>query len=249
MIDIIGNIKIDETKPERVKMLIACIRSYAFLKDTGCTINIALHDASKGLHYIVEKEINDLRFEQSTIGGLSFSSQYGGLYIRLIFNRQNHFVLNFMEDQFMMLDNPNVLMHLIGFMKQYKVDVCKASFYQVEQNSRAGINYIADVPGLAMAYKNNPANHTAYCRYYGDRYYIGVNFLTTRQFALSFWNRQLGPRPHPYELPAYDPAWEHVAAIPGIELQAAIDDDHGEPGSCLLHRPDAKKFWDIYNTL
>lgn len=253
MIEIIGNIKVDESKPERVKQLIACIRSYSFL-GKGAIFVLYMEDATVSFRKRIEAEAKNCGFLFSYVfnGGDSYK-QYG-VGMRSLINfiedyRKSDFVINFMEDQFMMLDNANTLMHLIGFMKQYKADVCKASFFQVEQNSIGGIKPIADVPGLGIVYENAEANHVAYCSHYKDRYFIGVNFLTTREFALKFWNRELGPRPHPYEVGVWSVDWQHRCVIPHIELQGAIDDCHGEPGTSLLQRQDAKKFWDIYNTI
>lgn len=251
MIDIIGNIKIDENNPQRVKQLIACIRSYAFMADQSSFV-LFLEDASGDFRLRIADEIQKCGFcFWDVFNGDNTAKQYGKAYIPLIEHasrfKKNDFVLNFMEDHFCMLDNPQLLMHLLGFMKQYKADVCKASFHHVEQNSIGGIKPISDIPGLGIAFENDQANHTAYCSHYADRYYIGVNFLTTREFALKFWNRQLGPRPHPYEIGNYDPSWQHRCAIPHFEFLTAIEDGHGESGSNLLQRPDAKKFLDIYN--
>lgn len=253
MIDIIGNIKLDESKPERIDQLIACITSYTFLGPYNANLYVRINLPSPQLAEQISKWNGGLksigRNWKMTIG--NDATDYGPAYVDMmkLMENPNPFVLNFMEDQFMMLDNPNTLMHLIGFMKQYKADVCKASFHQVEQNSIGGITPIADVPGLAMVFDNRPANHVAYCSHYQDRYYIGCNFLTTREFALKFWGRPLGPKPHPYEISEWEAAWQHRCVIPHFEIQAAIDDDHGEPNSCLLKRPDAKKFWDMYNLI
>lgn len=91
-----------------------------------------------------------------------------------------------------------------------------------------------------MVYENSMENYTDYQKYYKSRYYIGVNFITTRKFAERFWNRDCGPRPHEYEVCFYDKEWLHNVMIPSFELMAAVDDPHGEDGSHLLARREDK---------
>ena len=37
--------------------------------------------------------------------------------------------------------------------------------------------------------------------------------------------------------------------IPNVEIFCNIEDNHGESSTCLLERPNEKKFWEIYNNI
>jgi hypothetical protein len=252
MIDIIANIKIDESKPERITGLIACIRSLAFLKDEAKFI-FNLQQPSKEIFDMIDAELqalnkNNLLFTFS--GGLfsmSGDNDYGTNYMFLLNKCESPYVLNFIEDHFCMIDQVETMRGILDLMKQHKVDICKASFFQVEQNSSRNLRMLAETPA-AKIFLNNQQNFDWYQHYYGNRFYIGVNFITTREFALKFWNRSLGPRPHEYEMPNYSQEWEHICMIPNIPILESIDDDHGEPGTALLNKanPDSR-FVKIYN--
>ena len=117
-------------------------------------------------------------------------------------------------------------------------------------NIRAG-ELVYDI-NYGLIYVNNKTNYNLYQKYYGSRYYIGVNFITTLSFANIFWNRMHTfknlTRPHEWEISKYDANLECITMIPNIEIQCAIDDNHGEKGTCLLERKE-DKFWNIYNAL
>lgn len=236
MIAIVGNIKVDESKPERIKYLIACIRSYLFLKD-HCKFVLALHGNSEELYDIIHNELRP--FNHRLVEFSDKSESYGHEYIYLL-NRcaDCNFVINFMEDQFMVCDDTNQIMNLLSNMDFFGVDVCKASFFKVEQNSIAGLKQ--------SIFENNLSFHTQYQKHYGTRYYIGVNFITTLEFAKKFWNRDLGKRPHEYEIAKYDEKWFHTVMFPIFPVMETIDDDHGEPGTALLNRSDCEKWNKIW---
>ena len=93
------------------------------------------------------------------------------------------------------------------------------------------------------------SNFNQYQKYYGSRYYLGTNFITTLWFANKFWNRKFNSnRPHEWEIAKFSKEFEHIAMIPEIEIMASICDSHGEIGTSLLERKE-HKFWNIYNTL
>lgn len=252
MITIIGNIKVDESKPERIKYLLACIRSYQFLKE-DCKFVLSLHNPSASLYSQVLNEVR--KFEKNYILISQDSTDYGTTYTQLINNFcDTEFVINFMEDQFMLLDDKSQLVNLLEAMKRYHIEVCKATFFDVEHNS---IRSIRDNPSLVKtelvlpvgyAYHNDKWFHLEYQKHYGSRYYIGCNFITTKEFALKFWNRQLGKRPHPYEVSRYEKEWDHWVIFPNFEIQCAIDDNHGEDETCLLER-DCDKWNRIWNEI
>lgn len=254
MISVIGNIKVDETKPERVSYLLATIRSYAFLQDWA-EIILLLQSPSDDLYNLVLPELErtscSWRLYSTTIDAEFDNLSYGQQYCKLLDKAEYDHVLNFMEDQFMVLNEPLRLISLIAKMEQDNVDVCKSSFHKVEMNSARGLRAIprdSISESVGISFANDANNFDQYQKYYGKRYYIGVNFLTTKRFAYKFWNRNQGCRPHEYEIGSFSAQWMHVSMIPGIgfELQAPIDDDHGEEGTCMLKR-DHTKFWQLYN--
>lgn len=242
MISIVGNIKVDETKPERIKYLIACIRSYGFLKD-HCQFILNLESPSDQLWKIVGQEI--LQYSNK-VYCKTRNQPYGKTYVDLLKLCKYDTVINFMEDHFMVCDDIEYIEHIQRTMRVWQVDVCKSSFWDVEQNSCDKLDWLSSDNHGELIFVNNLTNFTAYQRYYKSRFYIGCNFITTREFANRFWNRDLGQRPHRHEIGRFDPKWIHVAMIPGFELQAAIDDDHGEPGTCLLKRSNCEKWNEIW---
>lgn len=245
MIAIVGYLKIDESKLERIKYLIACIRSYLFLKDHCCEFIIGLDSPSEDLRSLVYQEL--IPFSGKLICFDEPPQSYGQGYCNLLRWTKSEYVLNFMEDQFMVCDSDKKIQDTISIMKEYGVDICKASFWQVERNSisRVETKYQLSLGG-EFVFVNGFSNFKLYQQYYKSRYYIGCNFLTTRRVAFKFWNRSLGYRPHRYEVANFDSKWSHIAMVPGIELQAAIDDDHGEPDTCLLKRIDCKKWNEVW---
>lgn len=250
MFDIVGNIKVDESKPERIAYLLSCIRSYQFLKQhAGFYLN--LDNPSAILYGLVRTELERSGF--TYVLTTSKHSCYGETYSYLLAGITNdfsdkqpglryedmHFVINFMEDQFMLTDDFDQLIYTLNTMKKHSVDICISGFWQVEQNSAQGLEEFITTPA-GIIYENTMENYTAYRRFYGSKYYIGVNFITTHEFAKKFWARDLGPRPHEYEVSFYDKDMLHTVMVPRMEIQVAIDDDHGAEASCMLKRNEPK---------
>lgn len=248
MIAIVGNLKIDESKPDRIKYLITCIRSYRFLRGE-CRFVLGLDTCSDSLFDLVKKEL--LYFDDRTYlcrwTGNS-GADYGGNYVALLrtYCKQCDYVINFMEDHFMVLDDIKILRGLIDTAEVEGVDIIKSSFFQVEKNSSRDRTIGIDYPHYGFVYSNTKFSFEQYCKHYGSRYYIGVNFITPKSFADFFWDRSLGKRPHEYEVAKFSNDWVHRVMIPHIELQCAIDDDHGEPNTCLLKRSDCEKWNQIW---
>lgn len=231
MLDICGNIKITDDK--RFAYLIYCIRSYAFLKD-HCKFLLSIDGISEAQRAIVKKELSI--YDYVLMRGLTKS--YGENYCELLKEGDNPFVINFMEDQFMLSNDSICILNTLKTMRHFNVSVCKSSFFNIEQNSIKTVDGIKNTYGFI--YDNHEYNFMEYKKYYGERYYLGVNFITTRDFALKFWNRDLGNRPHAYEVVDFSKEWEHRCMIPNKEIQCAIDDSHGEPGTALIERNEQK---------
>ncbi len=175
----------------------------------------------------------------------SGDEDYGTVYCQLLEYCTDAFVLNLMEDHFCVMDSVEDMEDILNTMKAEKIDVLKATFHKIEQNSMDNIAGINATGGLC--FNNNEFNFRMYNVHYGKRYYIGCNFITTKSFAHKFWNRKLGQRPHGYEIVDYSFDWEHRVMIPAKEVLASIDDAHGEAGTDLLSR-DNEKFKKIYDS-
>jgi hypothetical protein len=171
---------------------------------------------------------------------------YGEKYIEVLNYSDTPYILNFMEDHFCVLDDKRIMEKLLWNMREYKADVCRSTFFQIELNSIKTIKPLYE-DDICFIYRNTEENFNEYKKYYGSRYYIGCNFITTRDFALRFWGRP-GQRPHDYEIKDYSKEWGHTIMIPKVEILAPIDDDHGEDGSCLLKRNEPK-FRRIYDSV
>jgi len=260
MIDVIGHIKIQEQYPERVKALIACIRSIMTLKD-HCHFILNLESPSQKLQDMVKAELeffgSDPRngmphFELTTS---KTGESYGRIYCGLLAKTDNKICCNFIEDTFLVIDRWEEFMEIIATMQAYNVDVVHSSFHQIEKNSSRTIQMIkrgdvAQKHSGDVIFLHGQENHTEYCKFYEVRNHLGVNWITTKLFAFKFWNRHYEPkgdsRPHLWEEKYYKEEFKHIAMIPAKEIFASIDDDHGEVGTSLLKRQD-KKFWEIYN--
>jgi hypothetical protein len=247
MTGIVGNIKIDETKPERVLYLLACIRSYAFLKDV-CGFYLNLENPSSELFHLVTTELKKCGFKYVLTTGIF--NNYGEAYCFLLRGikdkltevngiPQPGLIFNFMEDQFLLMNSVEEVAEIENTMLRYKIDVCMCGFNAVEKNSAQGLTHYSVTPA-GIVYTNQIECYTEFCKFYGARYYLGVNFITTISFAIKFWSRDCGPRPHEYEISFYDANFLHNVLIPKKEIQVAIDDDHGADNSCLLKRKEEK---------
>src|SRR5438552_3830263 len=142
MLDIIGLIKVDETKPERINYLIACIRSYAFLQPY-CRFVLTLENPSDELYELVGEELKSCDYDYD-LYDIKKVVNYGKIYCKLISEGRNNYIINFMEDQFMLINDKNQLLSVLETMDQYMVEVCKCSFLKIEQNSSRGIKFMGE---------------------------------------------------------------------------------------------------------
>jgi len=236
MLDIIGHIKIDESKSERVKYFLSSLRScYEYTK--FCKIILSLDTPSETLWNTVLSELETSNCNFELHKNINLGS-YGETYMNLLTKSVKPFILNFIEDHFCLINN-KIFYELLKNMEILNIDVCKSTFFQIEQNSAKHMHFFKE-DNYGKYYINNLKTHNEYQKFYGTRYYIGVNFITKREFALKFWNRKLGMRPHGYEVSSYEKEYEHNCMIPNIEIQSSIDDDHGESNTCLLNRNELK---------
>lgn len=239
MISIVGNIKINDL--QRLKYLKATLWSFELLKEYQLLLNIDCDCIT----------LDEITIEVEKIGFKNYqlrneSGNYGEIYCKILDLVSSDYVINFFEDHYLLLDDKNQLESILMDMKINKVDVCKSSFWQIEQNSKTTIYKIQKENCIFI---NDLSNFNQYQKYYGSRYYLGTNFITTLWFAKRFWCRKFNSkRPHEWEIAKFSKEFEHIAMIPDIEIMASIDDSHGEIGTSLLERKE-DKFWNIYNNL
>ena len=239
MISIVGNIKINDL--QRLKYLKATLWSFELLKEYQLLLNIDCDCIT----------LDEITIEVEKIGFKNYqlrneSGNYGEIYCKLLDLVNSDYVINFFEDHFLLLDDKKQLESILMDMKINKVDVCKSSFWQIEQNSKTTIYKIQKENCIFI---NDLSNFNQYQKYYGSRYYLGTNFITTLWFAKRFWCRKFNSkRPHEWEIAKFSKEFEHIAMIPEIEIMASICDSHGEIGTSLLERKE-HKFWNIYNNL
>lgn len=239
MISIVGNIKINDL--QRLKYLKATLWSFELLKEYQLLLNI---DCDCITLDEITVEVEKIGFKNYQLS--NESGNYGEIYCKLLYLVKSDYVINFFEDHFLLLDDKKQLESILMDMKINKVDVCKSSFWQIEQNSKTTIYKIQKENCIFI---NDLSNFNQYQKYYGSRYYLGTNFITTLEFAKRFWNRKFNSnRPHEWEIAKFSKEFEYICMLPDIEIMCAIDDEHGEIGTSLLERKEYK-FWNIYNNL
>jgi len=198
------------------------------------------------------------RYKEAAIRSLDFldtdiqifdgdTPDYGAKQVELVRKAKGDFILNFIEDAFMVEDDKSHVYAMLQEMHRYGCRVMRASFHDIEQRSASSVRSKV-VTENGLWFDNDQKNFSLFQQAYGVRYYIGVNMITTKDFALRFWNRKMGYRPHPYEVAKYSDTWHHKVYIPGRELLASIDDSHGESSTSLVERKEPK-FERIYDTL
>ncbi|MDD5358387.1 MAG: hypothetical protein PHX80_04520 [Candidatus Nanoarchaeia archaeon] len=239
LLDIIGFIKINPNDELRVKFLKATMDSYSFLGERANRI-LAIDHSDFRFHFELSKEFPDWKILQP-----SGYSSYGQYYSSLFIFSKTNFILNFLEDHFMLCNDIYKIAGILHDMNIWNINVLKASFHKIDINSVNGISIYNFMNvrkvNSGYIYLNDQQNFNLYQKHYGSRYYLGVNALMTKKFAIKFWERNIpSTRPHEYEIANFDSNFLHHAMVPGFEIQCPIDDDHGETGSCLWSRKEPK---------
>lgn len=261
-VDVIGHLKVNEANLDRVKALIATIRSIRTIQGY-CHVIINLESPSDRLYNLIKTELEWFGYDPNN-GRPNFElttsktgESYGRIYCGLLAKTENKYVVNLIEDHFLVIDRHEHFNSIIDTAAAYHVDVIHSSFHVIEKNSSKTVQMIkrgdvANKHSGDVIFVHDEANHREYCKFYELRYHLGVNWITTKNFAFRFWNRYYEPkailRPHEYEEKYYKEEFKHIAMIPNIEIFASIDDDHGEENTSLLKRKE-NKFWEIYNSI
>jgi len=230
MFDLIGNVKI--TNETRLSYLLATIKSFLFVKDNiGFYLNVDCKDEYKDSvrDAILNYPIHSTSFK---------TGRFGDIYCDLINKGKNNYIFHFEEDHFCTCDNTLSMITLLHIAKNYNVDIIKATFFELEQKIYQNIDGSDTKSGTI--YRNTPDIFNRSQRFY-RRFYIGVNCIFERGFALRYWGRDADtPKPHSFEIRTFDKEFEHNLMIPNFEILTSIDDNHGVPNTCLLDNPNGK---------
>lgn len=235
MINIIGNIKIDEDTPDRVQYFFATLLSFRFIPEVN--ISLVLTTPSRRLQDKYSK-FTDENFKNTfTIISTNPDSQYKqGL--DWLFNEAivyPEYYLNFEEDHFCVMDSVDDLLNIVNECKDNNVDVLRTSYHDIETESAKLINKQGH---FIDAFRMDQSNYQLFQHAY-TRYYLGTNAMFKIDYAKKLYDRP-GTRPHDFELSKYDPRFEYTCAIPKKEILRSIDNDHGGTVPCLLKQPTEK---------
>lgn len=246
MIDVIGNIKIDETKSGmalernhshiRVKYLVASLLSYDFLAESRCSITILFNEPSFPLVNLLKALPKELKCTFTPLFP-SIHSDYGVSMRTMLKESDKPYYLQFEEDHFCHLNDPEVIRHLLDFAQRTCADIIRSSFFDVETISAQKMKPFA-WHETGRCYEMHQENFRAF-NHKWPRFYLGTNCIFSKEFAQRFYGRP-GQRPHDYELAAYTPAFKHNCLVPAYEILRSIDDDHDTPETCMLKQPTNK---------
>lgn len=230
MLSLIGNIKI--TSNIRFQYLLCVIKSFYFAKDIIKNIHINIENLNNIDKNTLDKTLQHFKEYQL----YNQSGNFGNIYSSLINKINTRYFWHFEEDHFCILDDTNTLENIL----KLDFDLCRSSFYYIEKKCSKEIKPIKESK-YGNIYIMTKENWQQFSKPYGDRYYIGNNSIFNLEFGKKYWSRKIdGSRPHVFEVPSYNKNLEHTMFIPNQELLCAIDDNHGEPKSCLLERNNDK---------
>lgn len=269
MITTIGSIKVDESRPERVKYYYASLCSLIDWPEiVGNYIVLNLEQSSDELkretRRIFERKLGSLFANRLIIHDYdtSIKNDYGKNYIDLI-NEYSHYgdyILNFQEDHFLDCDL-KYLTEILWLARRNGIDVIRATFNEIEK--KCILNTKLSLPMDYKVKPRNPSelelliswmdreNFAKFQEPYGKRFWMGNNSIMSVRFAKEYYNKP-GTNPREYEQEYYPEDQvrpEYMLGVPKNRILAAIDDPHGEPGSNLLSKPSLKfsRIWESIN--
>lgn len=237
MINIIGNIKVNEADPNRVQFFFATLLSFAFIPKAK--ICLAFNQQSpEFLHNVGQCLTDHFSFPVA-----QHSSENSPDYKTTLFSlfdeaeKGYNYYINFEEDHFCVLDDKNTLAYIIGNCNKHDVDLLRISYYPIEVKSAEKVIPICDNDTI-KAFRMNPENYSKFQAHY-TRFYLGTNAMFKMDYARKLYDRP-GKRPHDFELGKYVQEYEYTCAVPKVEFLRSIDNDHEAVNSCLLKSPTDK---------
>lgn len=246
MIDIIGNIRIDETKLERVKYFVATLISFRTLFAGGANMYLSFSDPGPKMERLIQKLVKEFPIHIVAPSAISFGATIQkSLAEATAKNPDRKFYIHFEEDHFLELENITRLIDMIKHMQDNQIQLCRASFHKIEMESQRYVESGKTISDHGYHFDMNWINYCAFQgEWMGGRYFIGTNCIFSRTFAWKFWdktaNGDISQRPHDYERPQFEEALMHRVIIPKFEILRSLDDDHGLMGSSMTLNPSQK---------
>lgn len=239
MIDIIGNIKLNESNPLRVQYFVATLQSMQPLFKMGSSAYLVIETPTEKLSRLLERLTQIYPLTLIPPGKQPYGhNMCTAISTSIAANMERKNYIQFEEDHFFELSDMAFMLELVSYMNSNSVDVCRASFHKIEVESQRGVLENKTISEAGYCFEMNYQNHRAF-QHPWPRFYMGTNCIFNKQFALKFWNRP-GTRPHEYELSDYSENFKHKLIIPKKEILKSIDDDHGLLGSSMLLSPSPK---------
>lgn len=230
MISLIGNIKIANDR--RFQYLLCTLKSFYFAKSLIEEIHINIENLDSLDKQKLDKTLQHFQKYQL----YNRSGNFGSIYSSLLNKINTKYFMHFEEDHFCVLDDVSILNDIL----QLNFDLCRSTFYYIEKQCSQKISPIEKYK-CGNIYTMTKDNWRKFSKPYGYRYYIGNNSIFDLKFGTKYWSRNIsGNRPHVFEVPSYNQELEHTMFIPNQEILCAIDDDHGEPNTCLINRKESK---------
>lgn len=172
-----------------------------------------------------------------TIITIDSNLYHGSQMLVNIGESKSNYLMNFEEDHFCVCNEENKLNKLLEICDAYKVDVIKSSFCYIENVSAKNVTGVTFENDLVKIFRMNYDNFMEFQKPYIERYYLGTNCIFQREYAKRFFSQKIAPKPHDYEIRSFFIDYEYMCAVPKFEILRAIDDDHGEPNTCMINNP------------
>lgn len=246
MIDIIGNIRIDESKPDRVKYFVATLISFRTLFAANAVMYLSVQDPGPKMQRLLQKLVKEFPIHLIPPSPTSFgATMQNALAEATAKNPDRKFYIHFEEDHFLELSNATLLLNLLEYMKENNAKVCRASFHKIELGSQRYVEYGKTISDHGYLFEMNWQNYMAFQgEWMGGRYFIGTNCIFSRSFAWKLWSStadgKTSQKPHDYERSQFEEALIHNVIIPKFEILRSLDDDHGLVGSSMTLNPSVK---------
>ncbi|MEK6879508.1 MAG: hypothetical protein AABY22_07875, partial [Nanoarchaeota archaeon] len=170
MIDVLGNIKLDMSKPIRIKYFLMTLLS---IKDIFNPPVINIENLSDGLYYLINDFCKKNGMNNTLILGLSDTFP---VIQDILLNKYcfTPYYLNFEEDHFCVLNNKKHLETIIKSSVKHDVDIIRATFYEIEIKSSSVVIYDYD-DELCWIFRMDTNNFKLFQLYYNKRFYVGNN--------------------------------------------------------------------------
>lgn len=244
-ISIVGNIRIYDII--RFEYLLASMRSFVFADKIIDSFQLNIEN----LDEFSNQQIKNIKLVGEHFNNFKLTKYddfYGKTYIKLLSNINTNFFINFVEDQFCILDD---LQYLDGIFN-YDFELCSATFFALNQKqfgTKECEKFIIEQTPYGNIYNVDKECSEILRKNTRRLYYIGVDSIFSTEFGVKFWSRHIErKRPHFFERKRYSKFLHHKRLVCNKEILCAIDDNHGICNSSLLSRND-NKFCNMHHKI